>query len=297
MRLSAALAGVFAGLLGTSAVSAQDTPLRQSLATLLQSAGEKVEQYFARAQSLVCLEVVRLQPLSHGLAADGFARTVESELRLAWDPFAHTEDAPEARTLRQVLRVNGHEPREKDYEACTTPEQQDTETQPLSMLLSEQRSDYTFSLGKPSKVDGRLAIVVDYQLRRPVKVAVSEVEGQEDCISFDVDGGFRGRIWIDPDTHEVMRLDQSLAGLVDIPMPRKVARRVGNVASWVMERWDTTIRFKPVRFQDPDETLMLPVSSTSLRVTRGAGTPRLRTITEYSGYKRFLTGGRVVPPR
>jgi hypothetical protein len=254
-----------------------------------------VELYFARAQSLVCLEVVRLQPLGNGLSPDGFARTVESELRLSWDPFAHTDEAPEARTLRQVLRVNGSTPRKNDYGACTTPEQQDTETQPLSMLLAEQRRDYTFSLGKPGKVDGRLAIVVDYQLRRPVKVAVSEVEGQEDCISFDVDGGFRGRIWLDPDTHEVLRLDQSLLGLVDIPMPRKVARRAGVEANWIMERWDTSTRFKAVRFQDPEETLMLPISSTSLRVTRGAGTPRLRTITEYSGYKRFLTGGRVVP--
>jgi hypothetical protein len=294
MRVPAAIGGLLLGLVGTSAVSAQ-APLRQSLATLLESAGAKVEQYFARAQSLVCLEVVRLQPLTHGLAADGFARTVESELRLAWDPFAHTDEAPEARTLRQVLRVNGHQPRKNDYQACTTPEQQDTETQPLSMLLAEQRRDYTFTLGKPAKVDGRIAIVVEYELRRPVKVAVSEVEGQEDCISFDVDGGFRGRIWLDPDTHEVMRLDQSLAGLVDIPMPRKVARRAGVDANWVMERWDTSIRFKAVRFQDPEETLMLPVSSTSMRVTRGAGTPRLRTITEYSGYKRFLTGGRVVP--
>lgn len=294
MRLPAALGGVLLGLAGAAAVSAQ-APVRQSLDDLLQSAGEKVEQYFARAQSLVCLEVVRLQPLNYGLAADGFARTVESELRLAWDPFAYTEEAPEARTVRQVLRVNGHEPREKDYEACTTPEQQDTEPQPLSMLLAGQRRDYVFSLGKPAKVDGRLALVVDYQLKRPVKVDVSEVEGQEDCISFDVDGGFRGRIWIDPDTHEVMRLDQSLIGLVHIPMPRTVARRVGVAPSWVMERWDTSTRFKAVRFQDPDETLMLPVSSTSIRVTRGAGTPRLRTITQYSGYKRFLTGGRVVP--
>ena len=293
MRLAAAVGGLVLGLLWTGA-SAQ-APLRQSLADLLHSAGTKVEQYFTRAQSLVCLEVVRLQPLTAGLGAEGFARTVESELRLAWDPFAHTEDAPEARTLRQVLRVNGHEPRKNDYQACTTPEQQDTETQPLSMLLAEQRPDYTFSLGKPGKVDGRLAIVVEYQLRRPLKVAVSEVEDQEDCISFDVDGGFRGRIWLDPDTHEVIRLDQSLAGLVDIPMPRKLARRAGVESNWVMERWDTTIRFKPVRFQDPDETLMLPISSTSLRVTRGAGTPRLRTITEYSGYKRFLTGARVVP--
>lgn len=294
MRLLAG-GGLVLGLLGSVAVSAQ-APLRLDLETLLQSAGEKVEQYFARAQSLVCLEVVRLQPLTAGLAADGFARTVESELRLSWDPFVHTDDAPEARTMRQVLRVNGHEPRRNDYQACTTPEQEDSETQPLSMLLAEQRRDYTFALAKPSKVDGRIAIVVDYRLKRPVKVEVSEVEGQQDCISFDVDGGLRGRLWLDPDTHEVMRLDQSLLGLVDIPMPRAVTRRVGMKDSWVMERHDTTIRFKPVQFQDPDETLMLPTSSTSLRIVRGAGTPRLRTVTEYSGYKRFLTGGRVVPP-
>ena len=295
MRLVAAGVGLVLGLVGSGEVWAQ-APLRLELATVLESAGRKVEQYFARAQSLVCLEIVRLQPLSAGLAAEGFARTVESELRLSWDPFAHTDDAPEARTLRQVLRVNGHEPKENDYQACTSPEQQDSEPQPLSMLLDEQRRDYTFALGKHGKVDGRIAIVVDYHLRRPIKVAVSEVEGQEDCISFDLDGGFRGRIWLDPDTHEVMRLDQSLTGLVDIPMPRNVARRVGVNHMWTMERWDTTIRFKAVRFQDPDETLMLPISSTSLRVTRGAGTPRLRTVTEYSGYKRFLTGGRVVPP-
>jgi hypothetical protein len=295
MRVLAAGAIVAIGVFGGVAVSAQ-APARLELATLLHSAGEKVEQYFARAQSLVCLETVRLQPLTSGLTAEGFARTVESELRLSWDPFNHSEEAPEARTLRQVLRVNGRPPRKKDHQACTTPEQNDTETQPLSMLLAEQRQQYVFALGKPSKVDGRVAIVVDYELRKEPKVAVSEVEGQEDCISYDVDGGFRGRIWLDPDSHEVMRLDQGLIGLVEIPMPRSLLRRAGLVNDrWVMERWDTTIRFKSVRFQEPEETIMLPVMLTSLRVTRGAGMPRLRTITEYSGYKRFLTGGRVVP--
>ncbi len=296
MRLPVACAVVTLGLTTTVVLSAQPRE-RLDLETLLQSISAKVEDYFARAQSLVCLETVRLQPLNHGLGAEGFARTVESELRLSWDPFDHGEEPPEARTLRSVLRVNGHLPREKDYQACTTPEQQDSETQPLSMLLDEQRRDYTFKLGKPGKESGRAAIVLEYQLRRPTTVDVSEVEGQPDCISYDVDGGFRGRVWIDPDTHEVLRLDQSLIGMVEIPMPRTVRRRAGLASHWVMERWDTTTRFKPVRFQDPEETLMLPVSTTSLRITRGSGSPRLRTMTEYSGYKRFLTGARVVPPQ
>ena len=140
MRSITASVGLVLGLAGTSVVSAQET-LRMDLATLLASAGSKVERYFARAQSLVCLETVRLQPLSNGLAADGFGRTVESELRLSWDPFSRGEEPPEAKTLRQVLRVNGHLPRKNDYGACTTPEQQDSETQPLSMLLEDQRRD------------------------------------------------------------------------------------------------------------------------------------------------------------
>ena len=49
-------------------------------------------------------------------------------------------------------------------------------------------------------------------------------------------------------------------------------------------------------FTNPDETLVLPASMSSIQVTRGAGTPRLRTTTEYVKYQRFLTGGRVVGP-
>src|SRR5918993_3102272 len=274
----------------TAAVAAQPRDTSTDLASVLHRAGQKVEEFFARAQSLVCVETVRLQPLGSGLTPDGFGRTVESELRLSWDPFAASDDPPEARTLRHVLKVNGHAPRKNDHDNCTSPEQQSSETQPLSMLLPEQRRDYTFRLGSPAKIDGRPMLVVEYRLPRPVTVDVKEIEGKEDCISYDVDGGLRGKLWIDPDTYEVLRLDQGLIGLVDITLPRKVASRPGVNDRWVLERMDTSIRFKPVTFKDPDETLMLPVSSSSLRITHGAGTPRLRTSVEYAGYRRFLTG-------
>jgi hypothetical protein len=77
-------------------------------------------------------------------------------------------------------------------------------------------------------------------------------------------------------------------------LPRK-AQRVGVSERFIMERWDSSIRFRPVKFDDPSETLVLPVSSSTLQVTRGSGTPRLRTTTQYTAYKRFITGARVVP--
>jgi hypothetical protein len=295
MRLRVLRAGLSMALLWTAVATAQQRERALDLATVLDRAGEKVEQYFARAQSLVCLETVRLQPLSSGLSPAGFGRTVQSELRLSWDPFAASDAPPEARTLRQVLKVNGHEPRKNDRDNCTTPEQQASETQPLSMLLPGQRKDYVFSLASPGKIDGRVVLVVNYRLTTKATVEVKEVEGKDDCISYDVDGGLRGKLWIDPDTFEVLRLDEGLAGLVDIMLPRHVARRPGITDRWVLERMDTSIRFKPVTFKDPDETLMLPASASSLHITHGAGTPRLRTSIEYAGYRRFLTGARVVP--
>jgi hypothetical protein len=267
------------------------------LSGILRRAGDKVMDYFARAQSIMCLEKVSLQKLGIGYGADGAARQVESELRLSWEP---SEDDPTptiARTLRQVLRVNGSTPRKKDYDNCTTPEQQDSEEQPLSLLLPSQREKYAFTYSGSDVIDHRDAIVIAYREVRKPTVDVSLIKDNEDCISFNIEGGMRGRIWIDAITHDVLRLDRSLGGLIEIPLPRKVTRRAGVSAYWTMERWDSSIRFKRVTFEDPRETLVLPVESTTLQITRGAGTPRLRTSTRYQSYRRFITAGRVIPPQ
>jgi hypothetical protein len=287
--------GVALGTVFTAGVIAQPVANTDELIATLHRVGERVERYFARAQSIVCLEMVRLQPLNSGLTNDGFGRNVQSELRLSWDPTAgDTDDAPEAKAVRQVIKVNGRPPRKNDHDNCTTPEQNSTETQPLSMLLPAQRVKYAFSLVGPGKLDGRTVVILDFKELKKTTVEVKEVEGNEDCVSYDLDGGMTGRIWIDPDSFDVLRLDQRLAGMIDIRLPRKMTRRPGVNDYWTMERFDSSIRFKPVAFQEPPETLILPVSMSQLRVTRGSGNPRLRTTTEYSSYRRFLTGARIV---
>lgn len=277
-------------------VSAQKT-VHVDLQGVLERAGARVAEYFARAQSIVCLEKVAWQRLSMGLSADGPARFVESELRLSWEPSPDDPTPKAARSLRQVLKVNGAPPRKKDHNNCTTPEQEDSEEQPLSMLLPESREELSFEYDGRGVIDGRDAVVVTFREKKiKPTVDVSLVDDNENCISFDIDGGLRGKLWIDAETNDVLRLDRSLSGLVEIPLPRK-AQRGGNAHYWTMERWDSSIRFKPVKFDDPAETLILPVSASTLQVTRGSGTPRLRTTTQYTSYRRFMTGGRVVPPR
>jgi hypothetical protein len=291
---SAICVAVFAGL--GVCISAQQG-VHIDLEGVLERAGARVAEYFARAQSIVCLEKVALQRLGIGFSAEGPARFVESELRLSWEPSKDDPRPKEARALRQVLRVNGHPPRRNDWNNCTTPEQEDSEEQPLSMLLPESRGEFTFAYAGREVIDGRDAVIVTFREKkfRPT-VDVSLVENNEHCISFNIDGGMRGKLWIDAETNDVLRLDRSLSGLVEIPLPRK-AQRVGVDREWTMERWDSSIRFRPVKFDDPSETLILPVSSSTLQVTRGSGTPRLRTTTHYTAYRRFITGARVVPPQ
>lgn len=275
----------------TITAEAQDAA---SLAAVLQRAGERVERYLMRAQSLVCLEIVRLQQLSPSWSSEGLARTVESELRVSWKPTEEGVPSAEAQTLRQLLRVNGHKPRADDWRNCTDPEQQNEEPQPLSLLLPNKRGDYQFTLAGPARLETRPVIMVDYKLLTRISVDSRMVEGRDDCVSFDVEGGKRGRIWIDVETYDVLRLDESLTGMIEVPLPRDAKRFPGAPAHWTLERMDLSIRFKAVSFSNPDETLILPATMSSLRITRGSGTPRLRTATDYTKYQRFLTGGRIV---
>jgi hypothetical protein len=279
-------------LVSVTAAAAQDTA---DLQTLLHRAGERVERYFARAQSIVCLEVVQWLGLSTSLAHEGPGRTMESELRLSWAPGENGAASTEAQTIRQLLRVNGREPRKNDSRNCTDPEQQTSEPHSLSILLPSVRTEYEFKLAGRTRLDDRAALMVDYRSRKRAATTSSLVDGRNDCLNYEIDGGMRGRLWIDAETFDVLRLDQALVGMVDIRLPRKLSIPFGAPTYWTAERMDTSIRFKPVSFSNPDETLILPVSMSQLRITRGAGTPRLRTMTDYTNYRRFLTGGRVVP--
>src|SRR4029077_12194234 len=103
----------------------------------------------------------------------------------------------------------------------------------------------------------------------------------------------RGRIWVDARTYDVLRVEQGLAGPVDVKVPLLIQRR-HQLASWiVIARDDVTIRYKTVAFSDPDEVLLLPESIDSVTMVRG-GLESTRRKQTFSDYQRFVTGGRVL---
>jgi hypothetical protein len=102
-----------------------------------------------------------------------------------------------------------------------------------------------------------------------------------------------GRVWIDPDSGNVLRLDERLSGRFDYTLPRE-RQRAGGPSSITVERHESSIVYRPVTFRDPEETLMLPASIDTVSIVRNAGVPRLRTSQVFSNYQRFTTKGRVV---
>ncbi len=294
----AGLAATTLLVLGAAAVpraepQAPGSPAPDVLATL-DRATSRVKDFFERAQSLVCTEKVYVQPLSSGLTGDGFGRTIESELRLSWDPAEDGHGAAEATALRRVMRVNGRTPRKKDRRNCTTEERNEVAPQPLSMLLDAERVKYTFTHAGPGRLDGRQVVMLDFREIEKAKGEVWAHEDDEDCLSFQITGGARGRLWVDAETHDVLRLDQHLS-YVDLKLAPALLRRPGVQQDAMLDRYDLSYRFKRVTFENPPETIVLPVSYSHLMVTRGSAAVRMRRQTTYSNYQRFLTGGRLVP--
>jgi hypothetical protein len=261
------------------------------LSALLTRVGAAVERYYARAQSIICVETVRIQSLGFDLIPDtSAARQLTYELRVAWSD-AENGETPEAVVQRDLLKINSRAPRPKDKPECLDPSAVSPDT--LEMLLPSKQADYMFTAAGSTKFKGREALLVDYKSKQNGPVSATAHEDREDCWRIDMPGHTKGRVWIDAQNDDVLRLDEHLNGFVDITLPADRKRSRGPQPI-VFERLDTSVVFGPITFTDPDETLTLPISVESLTVVRNAGTPRVRKTQRFSNYRRFITAGRIV---
>jgi hypothetical protein len=294
-RATLVTAAVVAVVVGRAA--AQSTSAPTDVAATLARVSQYVEEYYARAQSLMVEETVMVQPIRSDLAPDGFARFLVYDLRFEWKPGGAGEKA-RVDVVRELLRANRRPARKGDEPKCLDPAPVTPE--PLEFLLPGQHADYTFSGGARTLLDGREAIVLEYAPRTsgtPKATLDPKGTGDKECISMDVPRRFRGRIWIDPDTAAVRRIDETLMGPTDVPLPREVQRRSGFGGGLyiTLTRSDSSVRYTPVAFSDPEETLMLPTSIENVWITIAGGVRGVRMTQEYRNYRRFLTDSRILP--
>ena len=276
-------------LTATAAPATAQDGVPRDVTSALSRISDYVEDYYSRAQSLVGTETVRVQPISQMFGTDGFARAFVNELRIEWEP--REDGAPATATMtRKVLKANGRPPKPDDTPRCMDPQSEVVE--PLSMFLPEFLKEYEFVWkGVMQEKEGRM-MVLDFR-EVPAGPPTSEWKEvkNEDCVSVSLPGAHRGRIWAYPDTGAVVRIDMHLSGPVDVPVPRHKEREVGMY--FTVDRSDYSIKYRPVTFRDPDETLLLPATIDIVRTFR-SGLTSSRTSQVYSDYRRFLTGGRIV---
>lgn len=288
-RIVAALACVvlYAGSgIGTPAPALQAEPV-EDLAGLMGRVGVSVERYYATAQRVVAVERVTLQPLRADLSPLDAPRRLEYDLRVEWAP-GENGGQGEAQVRRHLLKVNGRAPRPKDEPGCSDP--RTVSPEPLAMFLPAQQRDYVFTPFRRGRQSGREAMMVDY---RAVTKGQMQVSWHDDCVSIELPGRSVGRLWADPATGDVLRVDERLTGIFDVPVPPEQQRK-GAAARLTIERSESSIRYKPVQFREPDEIVLMPSEVETLTVIRDAGIPRLRVRQVFSGYRRFVAEGRVI---
>jgi hypothetical protein len=138
-------------------------------------------------------------------------------------------------------------------------------------------------------------MLIDFRSRETGKPVMKEHErDRDDCFSFSMPGGTKGRVWIDSSTHDVVRVEERLVGPVDFRPPASLLRRPEMPPIVTLDRYDRYVRYKPVHFDEPSETMLLPEQVDEITVFRPGGGHR--TVQSYSNYKRFLTGGRIIRP-
>jgi hypothetical protein len=277
------------GIVALTAITARAQP-QPDIQDVLARVSERVTEFYNRAKNVICIEESTVQGVELNYSVVGFARTVESELRI------EANGAGEATVVRTLRKVNGRVPRasdKKDRAGCTDPSP--VASEPLAFLLPDQRSEYQFRFAGIGRERDRAALLIDFASvnRRSRPELIEAPNGLDDCFDWVGHIASRGRVWVDADNYDVLRVERSLGGPVEVRVPTLIQRR-HRLDNWVvLLREDSSFRYKPVAFDDPEEVLLLPESITSVIMVRG-GLQSTRRSQTFSDYRRFVVEGKVL---
>ncbi|HTI39045.1 MAG TPA: hypothetical protein VL484_15890 [Vicinamibacterales bacterium] len=280
-----------AGGYGASATTAQESELD----LLVTRVGQRVAEFYKRAQTVVCTERSTVQPVGRDWWPDGMPRTTDSDLRVELRGLSDEGGTPDPAIVRDILRVNGRMPRPGEATSragCTDPNPLSPE--PLAFMLPSHREEYRFTSVKRSSDHDRPVLVIAFHTvnRESRPELIEDERGHEDCFDWKGPIARSGRVWVDADTADVLKVESNLDGPVDIRVPDSLQRRY-RLSQWiVLERDTLTMHYRTVRFTDPDELLLLPDTIESLTLLR-SDLQSIRRTDTFRDYRRFLTAGHL----
>lgn len=260
---------------GTLAAARAPFAEAEEVAAILSGLAERTQRYYDRFISIICIEAVHQQDLKFNLEPVGRPRQTVFELSVTRDP--KSKDGNDFRVERTLLSVNGR-PAKKDQEpGCTDPKTGTPE--PLGFLLARHQLQYRFTLNDRASGGPAGTRAIDFVQTPPDRV---QIKWNGNC--FDAEGGGEeGRVWFDRKTFDVIQIDARLSKPFLVPVPSGI---FGIQPSIRVERSEVVMRFSRVKFEKPDETVLLPESIETLTVFRGV--PSMRTIQKLSNFRRFL---------
>ena len=202
---------------------------------------------------------------------------------------------PGAKVIRDIRRINGRAPRERDKKAragCTDPNPLSPE--PLAFLLPAHRDEYRFTSVRDGKEKGRAALVIDFMSANRDEQARAHRRRARARRLLRLVGSARDERTRLGGPEHARRAARRPASRRPRGRPRaRDAAAPIRFRPWVvLERDDLTMRYKAVAFSDPDEVIRLPESIESMTVLRG-GLQSMRRTETFSDYRRFLATGRV----
>jgi hypothetical protein len=187
--------------------------------------------------------------------------------------------------MRELKLMNGKPTPKKPRSSFPDPTAYTTS---IVMLLPENQPHFIFSDAGRADLDGRDVLIVDFA---PAKLQAPYVKWNGPFFSFRFQT--KGRIWIDPATYDVLRIDTHMIEPFEIKSPAVIRRGIfiafGPRRKFRIESWEVTIRFSRASFPDIPEPIVLPESAESLRVIQGSRVPRLRTTHSFKDYRRFTS--------
>jgi len=135
-------------------------------------------------------------------------------------------------------------------------------------------------------------VMIDYE---PLSKAKPEFKWTDTCFSVDAPARTTGRLWVNRFDGDILQVDETLTGPIDVPLPEK-ERRTSGLTFITLDRSDQSIRYRTVTFTDPNEIVLLPETSEQMTVLRTGGPARQKTTHKFTGYQRFVTSGKLVEP-
>ena len=275
------------GLLFTSSDSLYGQESTVDLEAVLTRVGAQLLNRYQLSHRIVSTETVWSRSFTHSMRSGGPVQRLEFERRVEWTP-PKGERLPSVTVFRELQLVNGREPQRHELDACLIPPPETED--PLSVLLPIRQKEFEFSLGDSEWTDGRRVVQLEFV---PLVEGPAEVNWDEDCVSILLSGRSAGRVWVEVESGDVLRLDEYLIGEFNF---REPANRAWSRSGWItLERDDRSIRYERVVFDKPVEVMMLPRSIERSWVLRGNGSvPRYHRSQEFSNHRRFVTGGRLL---